>query len=243
MIDENLSEFPINVMVEMAQNLTTPGNGDVEFICQDRDCQVKSLYALRPILTARCAYYAKSSSLIDDTNQTPVFAFDKNSHSHDECSNDKSHGLGPYQKKETDDDFDLLHTILYYLYTDHITFGIEVDTVPSLHLPKICEVEDIYMAADRMFLEELKQKALHFLKLSCTPCNITPRVMSKFAELHEEIASIYAEYFRKNWDRIKGMNEFNQFFKKLNNEDLDEILRVYTKFQELMKDAVFLDSR
>lgn len=184
--------------------------------------------------------------LLTALTKLPVFAFDKNSHSHDECSNESSpkpHGLGPYQSKETDDDFELLHNILYYLYTDHITFGIEVDIIPSPHLPKICDVEDIYMAADRMFLEELKQKALHFLELSCTPGNITSRVMSKFAKLHEEIATIYGEYFRKNWSRIKGTIEFNQFFKNLNDKDINEILRVYTKFQELMKDAVFIDSR
>lgn len=184
--------------------------------------------------------------LLTALTKLTVFAFDKNSHSYDECLNSSStkpHGLGPYQSKYTDDDFELLHNILYYLYTDHITFGIEADSIPSPCLPKICEVEDIYMAADRMFLEELKQKALHFLKLSCTPGNITSRVMSKFAELHGEIATMYGEYFRKNWDRIKGTIEFNQFFKTLNDKDLNEILRVYTKFQELMKDAVFIDSR
>ena len=98
------------------------------------------------------------------------------------------------------------------------------------------------MTADRMFLGELKSKALNFLKLSCTTDNIATRVMSKFADLHQEVLESYAEYFRKNWDRIKGTKEFDRSFNVVDG-DLEEVLRINSRFRELMKGAVFLDPK
>jgi hypothetical protein len=170
-----------------------------------------------------------------------VFAFNALSNP-DQCSsgsNPANRGSRPYYPQDTGEEFNLLHTILYYLYTGHIIFCSNSETTLSPELPKPCAIEDIYMAADRMLLGELKEKALGFLKLSCTPENIGPRVLSKFSELHENVASIYADYFRRNWDRIKGTKEFNKVFTDMNG-DLNEVLRINNKFRELMKDAVFL---
>lgn len=60
--DHDESKFPLDIMVAMAQNLTSPGNGDTEFVCLDEHRQVKVLYALSPIVTARSDYFAKSLS-------------------------------------------------------------------------------------------------------------------------------------------------------------------------------------
>lgn len=147
---------------------------------------------------------------------------------------------GQCQEKKIKEGFAVLNNILYYLYTDHIIFGTNMETIISPKVPELCPIEDIYIAADRMLLPELKQKALKFLKLSCTPENITSRVMSKFSEVHEEVGKAYAEYFRRNWDRIKGRKEFSDLFKE--SEDFDECMRINAKFRELMKDAIFLDS-
>lgn len=142
----------------------------------------------------------------------------------------------------SEEDFNLSHTVWYYLYTDHITFGSNIDAQISNDFPKLCSTEDIYMIADRMQLEELKEKALQFLKLSCTPENITSRIMSKFSELHKEVEKIYGEYFRTNWDLIKNKEEFKKFFTDENEDlqdNLKEVMRVMTKLLELMKDASF----
>jgi hypothetical protein len=74
--------------------------------------------------------------------------------------------------------------------------------------------------------------------LSCTTGNIVTRVLSKFAELHEEVSESYAGYFRKHWDLVKGTENFAQCFN--GDDDLDEILRINSGFRELIKGAVFL---
>ena len=154
-------------------------------------------------------------------------------------SRDDESSLTPYRLPQ-EEDFNLLHTILYYLYTDRITFGSPVDTQISDNLPNLCSTEEIYMASDRMHLEELKSKALKFLKLSCTPQNITSRIVSKFAELHEEVADVYTEYFKKNWQVIKNMDDFKRYVKNdPAKDDLDEVVRITIKLLVLMQDANF----
>ena len=98
------------------------------------------------------------------------------------------------------------------------------------------------MAADRMFLGELKHKALQFMELSCTVDNITSRLVSTFAELHDEVATVYEAYFRENWDRIKSREEFERLFMDLKDTESKESWRVHAKFREMMKGAVFLNS-
>lgn len=222
--------------------MATPGIGNVEFTCQDG----RVLHALTPILTARCDYYAKSLSARSIIlTSISVFDFDENiltQESHLTDDNAKNHDFGARYKKITDKDYDLLHNILYYLYTDHITFGTRVDTILPSNLPKLCPVEDIYMAADCMLLGELKDKALRFLELSCTADNITSRVISTFAELHDEVAAVYDYYFRENWDRIKNKEEFEKPFMDLKDTESRETWRIHAKFREMMKGACFLDS-
>jgi len=173
------------------------------------------------------------------------FAFDQNIVTQEaglDDDNANNHDFRVPHKKTTEEDYDLLHNILYYLYTDNITFGTRIDTVLPSNLPKLCPVEDIYVTADRMLLGELKHKALQFMELSCTADNITSRLMSTFAELHGEVATVYEAYFRANWDRIKNREEFEQPFMDLKDTESKESWRVHAKFREVMKGAVFLDS-
>jgi hypothetical protein len=135
------------------------------------------------------------------------------------------------------EDFNLMHNILYYIYTDRITFGTDVDSSIGANLPKLCPAEEIYEAADRMLLNELKQKALNFLELTCTIKNITSRVMSEFAHLHSDVAAVYDDYFRKNWCEIQETAEFAKSLIGL--DDTDEVLRRSKKFLKLMKGTRF----
>jgi hypothetical protein len=228
-------EFPHNILLALAENLTSQGNCDVGFACKDG-----LLYAISPILKARSDYFAKSSLLSSNMLIQLVFAFDQilvSPHRDRQTSNDR---LSLYEQKATEEPFDLLHTILYYLYTDRITFSTNLDASLPANLPKLCSAEDIYVAADRMFLNELKEKALTFLKLSCTTENITSRVLSSFADVHAEVGTLYTDYFRKNWDRVKESEHFNQAFEDL--EEGSDKKQAEKKFRDLMKGAVFLQN-
>ena len=147
--------------------------------------------------------------------------------------------LSLYRQKDSEESFDLLHNILFYLYTDRITFSTNLDNSLPANLPRLCSAEDVYVAADRMFLTELKEKALSFLKLSCTTENITSRVLSNFADVHAEVGTIYTDYFRRNWDRIKGSEYFDQSFEDM-EDGSDEKKQAEKKFRDLMRGAIFL---
>lgn len=117
-----------------------------------------------------------------------------------------------------EDDFDLFHNILYYIYTNRITFSTNLTLLTPPTLPNLCTTEDIYQIADRLLLTELKHKALDFLASTCTIENITSRVLSKFAYLHEDVEDRYMEYFQKNWDIVKETEEFNKSFINMNGD-------------------------
>jgi hypothetical protein len=167
-----------------------------------------------------------------------VFAFDQTLSPDEDGETSTKDRLSLYQQKATEEPFDLLHNILYYLYTDRIIFSTSLDTSLPANLPKLCSAEDIYVAADRMFLTELKEKALKFLEISCTTENITSRVLSSFAYVHAEVGTLYTDYFRKNWDRVKESEYFDQSFEDL-EEGSDEKKQGEKKFRDLMRDAVF----
>jgi hypothetical protein len=70
----------------------------------------------------------------------------------------------------TIENFELLHSILYYLYTDKGCFTTFLEEKKS-QMPK-CNPEDVFAIANRFQLAELKEKALGFLIETCCPTNI-----------------------------------------------------------------------
>jgi len=139
-----------------------------------------------------------------------------------------------------DDDFDVVHNILYYLYTDSVAFDTNLDPSRASHLPRICDAEDIYALAHRLDLADLQSKALHFLKLTCTPRNISERVLSPFATVYDQVGVVYDEYFRENWQIVRKTVEFKKCFRDVaDGKDFDEISRVFKKFCELFEEAIF----
>lgn len=135
-----------------------------------------------------------------------------------------------------EDDYDLFHNVLYYIYTNRITFSTDLTVEPvNSTTPRLCETEDIYGIADRMFLDDLKLKAHNFIELTCTVENITQRLFSSFAYLHKDIGNMYALYFRKHFEDIEKNMEYRQFFEELEAEgDLGEIARVFSRYREVM---------
>jgi hypothetical protein len=209
-------------MFAMAQALRSPGNGEIEFVCiGESENESKSLFAHRIILRTRSEYFdtSKSRKLFTEllvlgssfTEGTP----------------------GPIT---TEEDFDVLHNILYYLYTDRITFADRNGACPSKNLPRICRAEDIYETANRMMLDNLKLKAFKFLELTCDNYNVTSRVISNFASLHPQVAQLYDNYFMANWKSIQGTDEFKRVFEEV-EDDFDEFKRRHEKFMDLIMKA------
>lgn len=142
------------------------------------------------------------------------------------------------------EDFDVVHNILYYIYTNRITFSnvkTEESDLTESSKPRVCDAEEIYALAHRLELEGLQSKALHFLKSTCDVENIIARVFSQFASLYEEVGKIYEEYFRENWEKIRKTMEFREYFSVLEDTgDLPELRRVLARFRELMNESMFV---
>lgn len=139
---------------------------------------------------------------------------------------------------QVEDDFDVLHNILYYLHTDQITFGTDLTyEPPEKHNPRLCAAEDIYAMADRLLLDELKSKAFNFLKFTCSVENIAARTFSKFSTLYKEIGDIYAAYFRENWKQVKSSKGYEEFFEAMETEaDSDNLAKLLKRYRWVMED-------
>jgi hypothetical protein len=113
-------------------------------------------------------------------------------------------------------DPDVYHNILYYLYTFRVTFTTDLSVEcaePST--PKLCSAEDIYALADKMLLQSLKDKALDFLKETCTVENIISRLFSKFARSHADVEAVYMAYFMSQWAEVKNHPSYTEYKKQL----------------------------
>ena len=147
-----------------------------------------------------------------------------------------------------EEDFDVVHNILYYIYTNRIIFSTIVpspkDSDPLNEFtitpgcsdtkvgpkvqPRVIDTEDIFALAHRLDLVDLQNLALAFLGKTCDFINITSRVFSHFAAKHEEVAQVYDAYFRKAWSSIVLLysKEFKEYFAMMEEENnSEEILR------------------
>lgn len=136
------------------------------------------------------------------------------------------------------EDFDVVHNVLYYMYTNSITFSTTSSQDSDKNEngePSVGDTEAIYALAHRLDLESLQSKALRFLEMTCTVRNITDRVFGEFASLYEEVGEIYEKYFKKHWVEVRETQEFGEYFSMMEEkEDFAELRRVFRKFRELM---------
>jgi hypothetical protein len=134
-----------------------------------------------------------------------------------------------------EEDFDVVHNVLYYIYTNQIRFStFESGSSEPEAVPKACDAEDIFALAHRLDLTALKKLALAFLGRTCSLENITSRVFSHFAFLYEEAGEIYDLYLKKEWPRIQKSNEFQKYFLAMEEgNNSKEIIRIFGKFREL----------
>jgi len=134
----------------------------------------------------------------------------------------------------TDIDFDTLHNILHYLYTNQIYFHSKPGKQQSTG-PTTVDAQRIYEAADRLLLTDLKFKAEDFLNHTCDIQNITPRMFSEFAARHEDLNISYRYFFRTHLSSIIATPKFDEFFDNLEDPDAH---KVNAKFRKLVQIAL-----
>lgn len=170
--------------------------------------------------------------------------FSHDSHMSDSQESTESQQILRRRIIDMTDDFDIVHNVLYYMYTNCITFSTvnEDDLSPNESVvPRICAAEDIFAIAHRLSIKSLQIKALHFLEATCNVRNITCRVLSDFASLYEELWEVYKAYFKENWAEIRCTAEFREYFSTVDEiEDASQIRRIFKAFRELMVGSEFI---
>jgi BTB/POZ domain len=131
-------------------------------------------------------------------------------------------------------EFDTLHTILYYLYTDQIVFHSKSGNETVGHLMTV-DVHRLYQAADQLLLPHLKDKAFEFLWHTRDIQNITARVFGEYAKTHDNLYRIYRHFFCTHLPAIVQTTEFDDFFDQLEGTDAE---RVNVHFRELVQTSL-----
>jgi len=145
---------------------------------------------------------------------------------------------------KVEDDYDLLHNILFYLHTDIISFASDLAKEQEEGFPKLCPAEDIYEIADRLLLTDLKTKAFNFLRQTCTVGNITERRFGKLAWLHKDLGDMYGEFYRNNWAEIRKSGENEEFFEmKGAGADREELVDLFHKYRTVMEDDAWTKAK
>jgi hypothetical protein len=221
----------------LANRLRDPlSEADVEFTfpkCPgDEESEPQKLYASSTVLAARSDYYATSIAALTITANAKVFGsgFAEGLSQNQSKASESNPSLDQLQRPrvqvEIDDNFDLFHAILYYIYTNRITLvndgpGKLFDILPYT-------AEEIYEIADRLLLDDLKKKSYEFLERTCSTRNITRRYFGKFAALYPGLKEIYGQFFRYNWRWIKRTPEYDEYFKELqggeHEEDMSQVV-------------------
>ena len=182
----------------------------------------------------------------------------RSQHALDDSSTDESHyNLGFNQEDNNHDDtmierrrvvkisedYHIFHDILYYIYTDIITFY-EDDATPTGQLFETpqgyaSKVEKLFAAADFYLLNGLRQKAIAFLRRTCSLKNIAFRVFGHTAVLYPEIDEIYSSYFKANLKDVMKHRSYQFFFDLVEgSSDSDWKASVNSKFRKLVQEEV-----
>jgi hypothetical protein len=137
------------------------------------------------------------------------------------------------------EEFDVLHNILYYLYTGIIVFDTSPEGFdPSDHAPRAVDVHAIYAAADRFLLTDLKEKAFDFLQNTCTVENITRHVFGDCASIHDEVTKFYNSFFIEHLGMVVTTFDCKNFFQEVEGWSAKRRAEVNTKFRELAEDRL-----
>lgn len=229
--------------------LKDPAGGDVEFIFLNKGKlrePARRLYAFTHVLEGRAFDYSRtlSSNFVliiykvlnaefPTTMGSPATSDDEES-----GSSRPSSPVSPTRKTfYVDSDYELFHIVLFYLYTERVSFSTSAENIKKSEIPATMDAEGVYATARRLLLEHLSKKAFHFLQSTCDVKNITRRVFSAFAAAHEEVGRFYDEWFSEHWNEIKVTPEFDEFFEEMEG-NCEEFIRVNNKFRKMIKAIV-----
>jgi hypothetical protein len=125
--------------------------------------------------------------------------------------------------------FEILHPILYYLYSDRLcsTIGPINETSPRRQVPPF-DAQEAYRVGDILGLPELKKQALGFLVNITNGDNILARIFEEFALRYDEVGQGYERVFYKHWKDIRCSGRLTKYFKTIHEELSEERIKEVT---------------
>ncbi|PCH39751.1 hypothetical protein WOLCODRAFT_136485 [Wolfiporia cocos MD-104 SS10] len=81
--------------------------------------------------------------------------------------------------------------------------------------PRPCSAKAVYRFADRLDLQELKERAFGFIVKSLTVDNVTYEVFSSFSAAFEEVRKVQVRYFLDNWIAIRGSDAMRDVWRQI----------------------------
>ena len=137
--------------------------------------------------------------------------------------------------------FDILHNIIFYLYTGEISLVSDVSEkrwqVPDPTIPNLCSAEEIFLSATAFGLDDLSATTSGFLRATCTVGNITSRIFGMYAQMSSALREMYQEFFLKNWDKVKRHRSHEDYFKEKVNSchDIEELKELFEQYRLLIR--------
>jgi hypothetical protein len=134
----------------------------------------------------------------------------------------------PVRSISTDEPFESLYPILYYIYTDRLYFTtIPIEEATSLYHVPPCDAEDAYRLGDMFGLADLKEKALAFLSDTYNEYNIIPKVFGECALNYEEVGKKCEAVFYQHWSKRKR-GDLKEYFENLEREGSERRMKKVT---------------
>jgi hypothetical protein len=140
----------------------------------------------------------------------------------------------------TDESFEALYPVLYYLYTDRIYFTtLPIEDAQPLYQVPPCDAEDAYRFGDMLGLSELKEKALGFLSDTYNEHNIIAKVFGECALNYEEVGKKCETVFYQHWNSIGKRGDLKEYFENLERDAREQRRKKVTmRCVELMEGLV-----
>jgi len=81
--------------------------------------------------------------------------------------------------------------------------------------PSPCSAKAVYRLADRLDLDDLKQRAFQFIIRSLTVENVPYEVFSTFSAAFEEVRKVQVKYFLDNWSAIRASDAMKNVWQQI----------------------------
>ncbi|KAI0916772.1 hypothetical protein AcW2_007078 [Taiwanofungus camphoratus] len=81
--------------------------------------------------------------------------------------------------------------------------------------PRPCSAKAVYRLADRLDLQELKQRAFQHIIKSLTVDNVAYEVFSTFSAAFEDVRKVQVRFFLDNWGEIRGSDAMRNVWQQI----------------------------